>query len=143
MKESITNIMDKEHKKIDLILKEFESIYSKDKITSKEIFSKFKWSLEKHFFLEEKAIFNSNILDEEWISDISKVLDEHQEIINLLEKTEDALNHNKNPELNKLKQLIHVHSVYEDEVFYPKMEEFLSEKQKENIINKTKEIIQG
>lgn len=132
--ETITEIMLEEHKKIDEFLKDLERSYSDDK------FNRFKWTLEKHFFVEEKAIFDLlNSIKSEEVSPVFDLMEEHGEIIELarhLGEVED-----KKRALENLKVLLTKHSRFEDSMFYPNLDKTLNQNTKREIIEKTKEII--
>lgn len=144
MEEKIIVLMNDEHKRIANTLKEFEEILEKDLEKSKEIFSKFKWELEKHFFVEEKAIFiiTDKIAGKE-VSDIFDLMNEHGEIIQITKELEEDLEENIKPNTEKLKNLLMKHCKTEDEVFYPKLDQVLSSEQKQEISERIKEIIRG
>ena len=64
---NITDLMIKDHCKIEKLLKNFEEKSNIDIEQTRIAFNKFEWELEKHMFTEEKAIFSSynpdNVLD--------------------------------------------------------------------------------
>lgn len=132
--ESIIKIMDKDHKKI----KELLEIFEKDK--SENSFNRFKWNVEKHFFIEEKLIFSAKSLDQE-NQELLDILEEHSEINNIIEKYEEELFENKNPDISELKQLLSSHAKFEDEIFYPKLDESLNPEEKQEIISRCKEVL--
>jgi hypothetical protein len=133
---SIINAMDKDHKKIKNLLSIFEKQLDKDFKKSKESFEKLKWNMEKHFFIEEKVIFNSDFFEEKYLDEMSRVLDDHKELLNLLIITEETLSDNKKPDLSEFKRILSNHSKLEDEILYPNMEDILSKEQKMNIVNR-------
>ncbi|MDP2925084.1 MAG: hypothetical protein Q8N99_01805 [Nanoarchaeota archaeon] len=65
------------------------------------------------------------------------------DIINILSIIENSVSKGKNPNLEELKYRLNKHSKFEDEVFYPRLDEMLPDHQKDEIINKAKEIIIG
>lgn len=142
MKLTVIKIMDKDHIKIKEILIDFEREENKNFEKSKHIFSRFKWMLEKHFFTEEKAIFNFYIVkSQEENENLMKILKEHKEILDLIERSEELLFDQKKLEIEELKHAILAHTKFEDEVFYPKLDELLEEEQKQEIINRIKDIV--
>ena len=54
---SILNLMIKDHNSLMQNLKDIEENVNKDKSYITRSFNNFKWNLEKHFFVEERAIF--------------------------------------------------------------------------------------
>ena len=127
----------KEHGKIRSMLVELEKTSDFD--LKKRLFNKFKWNLEKHFFVEEKVIFG--IYDnEENINNLNKILKDHKDIILLIKKAEELL---EEGHLNifDVKTLVDAHSAFEDQVLYPQLDEKLDETQKQLILERTSEII--
>lgn len=136
---SIVKVMDKDHKKIINLLNIFEKEIINHFNSSHITFEKLKWNIEKHFFIEEKAIFDLDNFEENK-DDIEMLIKDHLEIYNLLYEVENAIYKNKIPNLNVLIKALNSHSNYEDEVFYPRLDELLSNDQKLNMINRIKEV---
>jgi len=143
MEISIQSIMDEEHKRIlDLLLKFEKEKHNEEK--RDEIFQKFKWSLEKHFFLEEKAIFSvyGSITGQE-VSDIFELMEEHGTIIEMIKGLEQVISSGKDPNISLLRETLEKHSDFEDSTFYPRMDRELSQEQKQEIADRAKEILRG
>jgi len=132
---SITEIMMQEHGKIDAMIEELEKDLSKEK------FDKFKWNLEKHFFVEEKVIFS--VASQEDSEDAFKILKEHKDILFQVKKIEQALSQNLKPDLSGIKKELIDHADFEDKMFYPKLDEDLSEDLKNVVRDRAGEIIRG
>ena len=123
-----------EHKEINQILENLE----KNNQDSKKLLDKIKFSLEKHFFIEEKIIFkiyslnknNENILD---------LIKEHKDILWLINKLKENLKKELNLELSDLKELLVSHIKFENEFFYPKLEKELDKETKNLIIDRYKD----
>jgi len=142
MKLSILKTMDKDHLRINEVLMEFGKEENKNFEKSKEIFMRFKWILEKHFFIEEKAIFNSyHVRKMQENEDLMKILKEHREILELINEMEELLFDKKILKIDCLKDFIIAHATFEDEVFYPNLDEILTEEQKYEIIERIKDVI--
>jgi len=142
MKSSILKTMDKDHVMIKEVLIDFEKEENKNFEKSKHVFSRFKWMLEKHFFIEEKAIFNFYIIESPEENDnLMRILKEHREILGLIEEAEELLFDQKKLEIEELKHYILAHAKFEDEVFYPNLDEILTEEQKQEMISRIKDII--
>jgi len=134
--------MDKDHKKIKDVLMEFEKEENRNFEKSKETFMRFKWMTEKHFFIEEKAIFNFYITDSpEENENLMKVLKEHREILDLIERAEELLFNQKKLDIEELEHYFLAHASFEDEVFYPRLDELLDENKKQEMIKRIKDII--
>ncbi|MEM0465623.1 MAG: hemerythrin domain-containing protein [Candidatus Pacearchaeota archaeon] len=142
MGKTVCKIMLKDHAQIMKLLSMFERELTKNLDNSKNLFNKFKWNLNKHFFVEEKVIFSvyESVSEEDNI-DILKLLKEHKDIYWLLNKTEDELDANKIPDISELKKLLRSHANFEDKNFYPKLDEELDDKQKAIIFDRAEEII--
>jgi len=136
---SIIELMLKDHEKIVDYLNKVEESGHPDI----EAFLKFEWHLKKHIFIEEKAIFisyqPSDYSEEEKI--FNKLSKEHTVIMDLLDKISKESFPRGNINFNKLKKLLAVHKKFEENEVYPKLEEKLNEKNKQEIIEKITEII--
>jgi len=136
---SITSLMLEDHKKIVDYLNNVEE----DGHPDIEAFLKFEWHLKKHIFIEEKAIFISyqSIDDSEVEKIFTKLSKEHTVIIELLDKILKESFPRGNTSFNKLKKLLAVHKKFEENEVYPKLEEKLNDKNKQEIIDKIADII--
>ena len=136
---SIIGLMLKDHEKIVDYLNKVEEEGHPDI----EAFLKFEWHLKKHIFIEEKAIFisyqPSDDSEEEKI--FNKLSKEHTVIMDLLDKISKESFPRGNINFNKLKKLLAVHKKFEENEVYPRLEEKLNEKNKQEIIEKITEII--
>jgi hemerythrin superfamily protein len=136
---SIMELMLKDHEKIVNYLNKVEESGHPDI----EAFLKFEWHLRKHIFIEEKAIFIHyqyiNYSDAEKI--FNKLSKEHTVIMNLLDKILEESFPRGNINFKKLKKMLAVHKKFEENEIYPKMEDKLDEKNKQEIIDKITEII--
>jgi hemerythrin superfamily protein len=142
MEETISTIMMKEHSMLNAVLGSFERNLEINKERAKENFDKFKWNLEKHFFVEEKAIFDvSGNLESEEISDIFDLMQEHSKIMIELKDIEKNLNSGKTVDVTAFKKNLLEHAKFEDEIFYPKLDEKLSLEKRKEIVSRAKEII--
>jgi len=136
---SITGLMLEDHKKIVDYLNNVEE----DGHPDIEAFLKFEWHLKKHIFIEEKAIFISyqSIDDSELEKIFTKLSKEHTVIIELLDRILKESFPRGNTSFNKLKKLLAVHKKFEENEVYPKLEEKLNDKNKQEIIDKIADII--
>jgi len=144
MSHSITTLMDEEHKRIENLFFEFEKNLEKNPIKAKNLFNQLKWNIKKHFIVEEKAIFRlSGSLSENEIGDIFELMKEHGEIAELMNIIERNLLHEKQSDISDFKNMIASHAKFEDDVFYPKLDEVLSLEQKQEIVGRAGELIRG
>ncbi|MBD3252504.1 hypothetical protein GF386_02130 [Candidatus Pacearchaeota archaeon] len=134
----ISKLMLCEHERIDKLLKEFEKAVS-DKKDVEEKFSKFKWTLEKHMFLEEKAIFNAFVKRDD-VDDIFELMNEHGDIMRIVNQMEEEIT---DSDMEELKTILMEHVDFENNNFYPKLDELLSDNQKKEISEKCREIIKS
>jgi len=98
------------------------------------VFNKFKWELEKHFFIEEKAIFTLIYSDDTESNEMKDdLLRQHRTILKDLKSIEEGLNSNLDTDLSEFKQSLIKHRDFEDESFYPILEQELDEERKKEI----------
>jgi hypothetical protein len=135
--QSISEIMMKHHYMIDKILKSFTSELKDDKAVNANIFNRFRWELEKHFFLEEKAIFQmkySFCKDTQQMCARLKL--EHDQMIEQLDEIDTVIKLNKSLDFSQLKEMIIEHKKFENQEFYPRLDRELSDDRKELIIER-------
>ncbi|MDP7521208.1 MAG: hemerythrin domain-containing protein [Candidatus Pacearchaeota archaeon] len=141
MLQSIEKLMLKEHKRLDKFLDDFERDLDDFEKTKKNC-DCFKWNMEKHFFVEEKIIFDSFVdISGQETNDTFHLLEDHVRIIQILKALEDKLKQKIKPKLEYLRRVIKTHRDFEDEDFYPKLDKRLSDEQKEQVAERIKEII--
>ena len=140
--ETILEVMVKDHEKIIDLLDGFEKCLSQDRTTLQEIFDAFFWELEKHLFTEEKVIFTMYEPEEqvEFHSIIPELINEHDLIYNKLKELKKSIKSHKECGYQDFHDIFLKHKNFEEESFYPKLDETLDEKTKKFIINRIKEI---
>lgn len=132
--ESIKSLMDKEHCRIAGFLEHAD--------TNGEAFNKFKWNLEKHFFVEEKAIFIMNRdMNGEEVADIFELMKQHGEIMEMIKVVEKKIENGEEANFSELKDMINKHRNFEDSTFYPKLDGILNLQQKQEIMERVMEIV--
>jgi hemerythrin-like domain-containing protein len=140
---TVTGIMNKEHERIGNLLGEFEANLDKDKKTVADFFNTFEWNLQKHLFVEERVIFSAfnppNLEQDD--NDLSNLLKDHAEILSLLEKIRDNIDGDIKHDVWELKNIITAHAEFENEIFYPRLDEELDDVQKQLIFERAEEII--
>ena len=141
---TISSLMKEEHRRINEMLNVFDQKKKNNFKEALELFKKFDWNLKKHFFLEEKAIFEiyGSITGQE-VSDIFELMEEHGTILDLLKGIEQSIESWKEPATSLVRETLEKHSDFEDSVFYPKLDKELSEGQKSEIAERAKEILRG
>ena len=135
--ENIPNVMKNHHYKLEGMLHRLNKFES-DSEEFQGRFQKFKWELEKHFFLEEKAIFIHVFSDDERVFDMKEALKkEHNVILSKLDELEDDLKKEPRVEtISEFRNRLKAHREFEDENFYPILESELDDSRKKKIINK-------
>tara|TARA_Y100000310_G_C20676223_1_gene813219 strand:- start:757 stop:1140 length:384 start_codon:yes stop_codon:yes gene_type:complete len=121
MEYEITEQMLEDHRNIDLLLDEFIENPTKNTL------QKLKWNLERHFLLEEKAIF---VFSPD-AQTVHALKTQHQAVLDEIK----LLTANQTTP-GKLKTMLKKHSKFEDESFYPKLDKHLTETQKQEMIEK-------
>lgn len=132
---TIIQIMNRDHGNITRLLKKLERTEPDRADALKANFDDFKWELEKHFVTEEKAIFI--YLDEESTECHTMMLDllkEHEAILKMLKGLENTLTEKDELDLEGFAEMLGNHKDYEDDVFYPRLENELNEEQKKEIV---------
>jgi len=138
--ETITFLMLREHRKIREIFKRFEK--EKNPGRRRGLCNQFKWAIEKHLFVEEKAIFSfSQDISGKIVSSVFKLMKEHGEILNLINEVEEDLDENVITSTFNLKKYLQDHEDFEEKFFYPKLDQLLNKQQKAELIERIEEII--
>lgn len=141
---SILKLMIKDHSKLVNLINNLEEKSKENFKSMKDAFTKFEWELEKHIFIEEKAIFTD--YNPEDITEGYKMLPEltkqHNYIINTLNNWRDDVQKGRIiTDVNSFKEFLINHRSFEEEKVYPQLDESLQDEKKKNIINKINEII--
>jgi len=141
MPRQIQTLMLKEHERLNKFLEQLEKeidYYDKTKLN----FSKFKWNLEKHFFVEEKVIFSMFVsISGKETTDTFRLLSDHVKIVGMINDLEDKLKRKIRPNLSRLKEVLITHKDFENGYFYPMLDERLTLDQKKQISIRIQEII--
>ena len=139
--DTILNLMIKDHKKIINLINEIENKEHFDI----DLFSRFKWQLEKHIFTEEKAIFTSYQVNRKDGDEESRAFDqlskEHTVILNLIDNIIKETLPSGSLNFSKLKKLLNRHKTFEEQDIYPRLDMKLPKKEKNEIIRKIKEMV--
>ena len=140
----ILSLMTKDHCKIERLINDLEEKNKIDFDSMIKSFNKFEWELEKHIFIEEKAIFTS--YKPENVTDGYKMLPEltnqHNFILNTINNWRADVRKKRNlTNIYSFKEFLIKHKNYEEKELYPKLDQALSERKKKHIIAKINEII--
>jgi len=142
MPHSIEHLMLAEHNKLQKILQECLKSIGSQSIVSQELFIKFKWNMEKHFFIEEKIIFTNPAVENlEHTEEIEEIFEDHKEILDLIKNIDEDKTQLDKLKIEKLLKLILNHAKFEDEDFYPRLDEILTLEQKQEIIKESHKVL--
>jgi len=134
---TISQIMLRDHQKIGTLLANLNNGMNKDHQKVLELFHEFIWTLEKHFFIEERIVLTDyNPPDEKNSAAISNLLREHDHMLKLSRKLEEDLIKNKKVDISQLQKMLIKHRDYENEVLYPMLDLELNKTQKKTIVQK-------
>lgn len=141
---AILDLMIKDHGKIVKLLLDVEKSIGMELVSIMKVFDTFEWELEKHIFIEEKAIFTSykptNIV--EGYKMVPELIQQHNDILNRLRVMRKNLMWQRPVDYDEFKELIMAHKTFEEASLYPKLDQELDVSQKEEIIKKIREIIE-
>jgi hemerythrin superfamily protein len=140
----ILSIMIKDHCKIEELINDLEKKSKMDFNSMSESFNKFEWEIEKHIFIEEKAIFTSYKPDNviEGFKILPELTNQHNFILNTINNWRDDIRKKRNlTNIYSFKEFLIKHKSYEEKEVYPKLDQGLSEREKKHIIAKINEII--
>lgn len=138
----VLNMMIGHHSLIDVYFAIFEDNL-KDKHSSvKESLENFSWQIEKHFFVEERAIFRFyNQKNENIHRLIVHIKGEHIQMLKLLDEIKIHIDNEKKIDITTLKDLLAAHQKLEEEQLYPILDNEFDMLQKKEIVQKIKDII--
>ena len=140
----ILPLMVKDHSKIELLIDKLEENAKGDPSTMIKSFNKLEWELEKHIFVEEKAIFTSYNPEDVTIGYkmLPELTKQHNDILNRLNiMRKDVRSRRIIKDVYSFKEFMINHKTFEEREVYPKLDEALDETQKRQIIDKINEIV--
>ena len=138
----ILDLMLRDHNRLMEYLKDVENNLGHDFGFLSNSFNTFQWNLEKHFFVEEKAIFisyNPDEPDKEYTY-FSDLMDQNTEFIAIIESLRKRLQKRDPFDLNDLKKLLVKHKTFEEKSIYPVLDQEIDDCTKRVIIDRIKEI---
>jgi hemerythrin superfamily protein len=139
---AILELMVRDHNRLFEYLKDVENNLGGEFGHLSNSFNTFQWNLEKHFFVEERAIFISYNPDEpdkkyDFFSDL---MDQHAEILGMIEELRKKLQKREPLDLNELKKLLVKHKTFEEKSIYPVIDQEIGEGEKRFIIDRIQDI---
>ncbi len=142
--ENITSLIKEEHSKLNKQWTQFVEEYKIDRLKSGLIFDSFKWNLQKHFQMEELSVYElSQSIKGEEVGTIFDLMEDHGALRSLLLEIEKHLGVGEDisPKIQEFKETFDKHEHFEDNNFYPMLDEYLNDNQKKMILIKIKEKI--
>jgi hypothetical protein len=139
---AILDLMVKDHIRIMKLIKDIEEIHEQDITKINNYFNNFKWNLEKHFFVEERAIFtfyNPEKVDEGYEIFLN-LSEEHTKILKKVEEIEKKLQNWNSFEFKELKKMLIKHKNLEENKLYPILDKEIAEGEKQFMIQRIKDV---
>ncbi len=139
---TISELMKKDHHRLLHELKELESMHQKDISDLNESFRNFKWNIEKHFFVEERAIFTSYNPDKinEGYNLFKNLTSQHTVILEQINMIQQKLQKWEPFDFDEIRELLITHQHAEEEKIYPLLDEEISTGEKQFIIERMNDI---
>jgi hemerythrin superfamily protein len=139
---SILSLMVKDHEEIETLIKKLDESIDKEYEMMRKTFEQFEWKLEKHLFIEEKAIFT--FYEPTDISNgyvmLPILMKQHNFILNTLAIMRRQVNNGKAPQDHlQLRSFLQKHKNYEEKEVYPRLDDALNNAQKKQIIDRIQE----
>lgn len=134
---SIADMMIRHHYNIENLITAFNEKKEKDTKILLDVFQRIKWEIEKHFFLEENAIFifyDPKSKDDSRI--VNHILVEHETMLKKLSEIEKRLKNKESIDLSEFTKRLIRHKELEDSIFYPRLDSQLDNEQKNKIIER-------
>jgi hypothetical protein len=140
MAETILEIMKKDHLHFHELMDGIEKESIKGVANLEDSFDNFKFEVENHMLIEEKAIFSYLEEDSEAgrIS-INRLLEDHELLRELINELELELQNSSEVDLSNLKDAWDAHENFEENSFYDRLDEELDTGKKQEIIERIKE----
>ena len=138
---AILDLMVQDHAKLLKELSIVEKNIKEDPMAAKPAFRKFEWNLQKHIFVEERAIFTS--YNPDYIGTMYKNISDIKKQHNSILKKLDSMRNIENQDLLcviDFKKILVKHKNYEETNIYPVLDQEISEDEKRSIIERIKEI---
>jgi len=140
---NILSLMKKDHHEIESLIDSLADSLDGSYDVMRNHFERFEWKLEKHLFVEEKAIFTFYEPEDvtQGFQMLPTIMKQHNFILNELSKMRKQVNNGKTPAgLDELKVFLEKHRNYEEKDLYPKLEDTLTADQKEKVVERIKEL---
>lgn len=137
MEPSISSLMFDDHQKILGRLQELETGISNKAPDIPHLFDQFKWRLEMHMFIEERAIFTNTEFSIKSSEMVKRVTGEHKVLLEMLQSLERRLMSGYTDlVIDDLKGGLDEHKTFEETELYPRLDEELDPQAKRFIIER-------
>ena len=139
----LLNIMVKDHNRLMKYLIDVENNLNSDFEVLLKYFNTFEWNLEKHFFVEERAVFTDYNPDyfEDGHQLFTTLSKQHTKILEKVEFLRKRLRMGKSIDVSDLEAILLKHKTYEEKNVYPVLDLEISEGEKRFMIERIKDII--
>lgn len=141
---AILELMTADHAKIIKLLADVERSLGKEVTETLKVFNTFEWELEKHMFTEEKAIFTSytptNVFEGYQI--VPDLMKQHGELSAYLAAMRKTIMWQQPTPFREMKELLLSHKTFEEVSLYPRLDQDLDDKQKTEIINRIRQMVE-
>jgi hypothetical protein len=139
----LLNVMVKDHNRLMNYLEDVKDNLESDFEVLLKKFNTFEWNLEKHFFVEERAIFiayNPDYIEDghQLFTNLSK---QHTNILEKVEFIRKRLRSGKSVDVSDLKEMLLKHKTYEEKNVYPVLDVEISEGEKRFMIERINDLI--
>jgi len=131
---NISDLMVQNHKYIKRLFNVFKKNLKGNNGRVLESFDIFKWEMEKHLLIEEKAIFGFYYSDDSEDYEITlDLIKQHKVILEMLKIIEMDLKNDGVANILEFERLWVKHKRFEDEIFYPELDRKLNNHEKKDI----------
>jgi len=141
---TLVEIMIKDHARLEHLLDKLEKHIDDDYPLMRKAFNTFEWELEKHLFVEEKAIFTQYHPEDtiQGYKMLPVIIKQHTYIVNVLDTWRKQVRNNQRLEgFHEFKQFLIKHKKFEESDVYPLLDEGLTEEQKQRMIDRIQQIV--
>ena len=139
---AILDVMVKDHNRLMKYLEDVKKNIKSDFDVLLKSFNTFEWNLEKHFFVEERAIFTS--YNPDYIEDghqlFTNLSKQHTSILEKVESLRKRLRSGKSIDVSDLEVMLLKHKTYEEKNVYSVLDVEISEGEKRFMIERIEEI---
>ena len=141
---TLVEIMIKDHARLEHLLDKLEEHIDDDYPIMRKAFNTFEWELEKHLFVEEKAIFTQYHPEDivQGYKMLPVIIKQHTYMVNVLDTWRKQVRNNQRLEgFHEFKQFLIKHKKFEESDVYPHLDEGLTEEQKQRMIDRIQQIV--